>query len=108
MSRSHGAEHVLRLCRNDRNHHHPAAAQAASAPAGHRQETDRCVHSPILEAVQKHATCEEQMRNPVKEALAADAKMSRTGEAFRAEDVHEWARRIAPGVASPRPKAWRK
>lgn len=72
------------------------------------KETDRSVHSLILEAVEKHAAYEEQMRSLVKEALAADAEIDRTGEVYRAEDVHAWAKRIAQGVASPRPKPWRK
>jgi predicted transcriptional regulator len=72
------------------------------------KETDRSVHGLILEAVEKHAAYEEQMRSLVKEALAADAEIERSGEEYRADDVHAWARRIAQGVASPRPKAWRK
>ena len=72
------------------------------------KETDRSVHSIILEAVEKHAAYEEQMRSLVKEALAADAEIDRTGEVYRADDVHAWATRIAQGVASPRPKPWRK
>jgi predicted transcriptional regulator len=72
------------------------------------KETDRSVHSLIVEAVEKHAAYEEQMRSLVKEALAADAEIDKTGEVYRAEDVHAWAKRIAQGVASPRPKPWRK
>jgi predicted transcriptional regulator len=72
------------------------------------KESDRSVHSLILEAVEKHAAYEEQMRSLVKEALAADEDMDRSGEAYRAEDVHEWARRVAEGDASPRPKPWRR
>ena len=72
------------------------------------KETDRSVHSLIVEAVEKHAAYEEQMRSFVKEALAADAHIERTGELYRAEEVHAWARRLAEGVASPRPKPWRK
>lgn len=72
------------------------------------RETDRSVHSIIIEAVEKHAAYEEQMRSLVKEALAGDAEIERTRETYRAEDVHDWARRIAEGVASPRPKPWRK
>lgn len=72
------------------------------------KETDRSVHSLIVEAVEKHAAYEEQMRNLVKEALAADADIERTGEVYRAEDVHAWAKRLAEGVASPKPKPWRK
>ena len=72
------------------------------------KETDRSVHSLIIEAVERHAAYEEQMRSLVKEALAADAEIDRSGEVYRAEDVHAWARRIAQGVAGPRPKPWRK
>jgi len=72
------------------------------------RETDRSVHSLIIEAVEKHAAYEEQMRSLVKEAVEADAEIDRTGETFRAEDVHAWARKIAQGEASPKPKPWRK
>jgi predicted transcriptional regulator len=72
------------------------------------KDTDRSVHSLILEAVEKHAAYEEQMRSLVTEALAADAEIDRTDEVYRAEDVHAWAERLAQGVVSPRPKLWRK
>jgi len=72
------------------------------------KDTDRSVHSLIIEAVEKHAAYEEQMRSLVKEALAADVEIERSGEVYKSEDVHAWARRIAQGVASPRPKPWRK
>jgi len=61
------------------------------------KETDRSVHSIIVEAVEKHAAYEEQMRKLVKEALTADEEMDRTGEVYRAEDVHAWAERLAEG-----------
>jgi predicted transcriptional regulator len=72
------------------------------------KDTDRSVHSIIVEAVEKHTAYEEQMRSLVKEALTADGDIERSGETYRAEDVHAWARRIAQGDASPRPKPWRK
>jgi predicted transcriptional regulator len=72
------------------------------------RETDRSVHSIIVEAVEKHAAYEEQMRSLVKEALAADEEIDRTGEVYRAEDVHAWAERLAGGTATPKPKPWRK
>ncbi|MEO8061155.1 MAG: hypothetical protein ABI821_00255 [Pseudomonadota bacterium] len=72
------------------------------------KETDRSVHSIILEAVEKHAAYEEQMRSLVKEALAADEQIDRTGEVYRAEDVHAWVRRLADGETAPRPKPWHK
>ena len=71
-------------------------------------ETERSVHSVILEAVEKHVAYEEQMRSLVKEALAADAEIDRTGEVYRAEDVHAWAERIAKGEPAPRPTPWQK
>jgi predicted transcriptional regulator len=72
------------------------------------KETDRSVHSIILEAVERHTAYEEQMRKLVKEALVADAEIDRTGDVYRAEDVHAWARRLAGGGEHPRPKPWRK
>ena len=72
------------------------------------RETDRSVHSIIVEAVEKHAAYEEQMRSLVKEALAADAEIDRTGEVYRAEDVHAWAERLSAGTATAKPKPWRK
>ena len=72
------------------------------------KETDRSVHSLIVEAVEKHAAYEEQLRSLVKEALTADAEIDRTGEVYRAEDVRAWAERLAHGVTSSPPKPWRK
>ena len=72
------------------------------------KETDRSVHSIIVEAVEKHAAYEEQMRSLVKEALAADEEIDRTGEVYRAEDVHAWAERLGSGTATGKPKPWRK
>ena len=63
------------------------------------------MHSLIVEAVEKHAAYEEQMRSLVKEALAADAEIDRTGEVYRAEDVHAWAERIADGTGDRRADA---
>jgi predicted transcriptional regulator len=71
------------------------------------KETDRSVHSIILEAVERHTAYEEQMRALVKEALAADADIERTGSMYRAEDVHAWTQKLEKGVAEPRPKPWR-
>jgi predicted transcriptional regulator len=72
------------------------------------KETDRSVHSLIVEAVEKHAAYEEQMRAFVKEALEAGEEIDKTGEVYRAEDVHAWMDRLTQGVASPKPKPWRK
>ena len=72
------------------------------------KETDRSVHSLIVEAVERHAAYEEQLRSFVKEALEADTEIERTGDVYAAADVHAWTQRLAQGVASPRPKPWRK
>lgn len=72
------------------------------------KQSGRSAHSLIVEAVERHADYEEQMRSLVKEAMAADAEIERTGEVYRAEDVHAWMERLARGVASPKPKPWRR
>ena len=72
------------------------------------KQTGRSAHSLIVEAVERHAAYEEQMRNLVEEAIAADADIERTGEVYRAEDVHAWLARLARGPAAKRPKPWRR
>ncbi len=72
------------------------------------KQTGRSAHSLILEAVERHANYEEQMRSLVKEALAADSEVDRTGEVYRADDVHAWMKRLATDESPPRPKPWRK
>ena len=99
---------MLRLCCHGGNHDDSAPPKLRARLRAIAKETDRSVHSLIIEAVEKHAAYEEQMRSLVKEALAADAEIDRTGEVHRADDVHAWAKRIAQGVATPRPKPWRK
>jgi len=65
-------------------------------------------HSIILEAVERHADYEEQMRSLVQEALEADAEIDRTDEVYRADDVHAWMARLAHGTDNDRPKPWRR
>jgi methyl coenzyme M reductase beta subunit len=48
------------------------------------------------------------MRSLVKEAIEADAEIDRTGEVYRAEDVHAWMARLAQGTVTDRPKPWRR
>jgi predicted transcriptional regulator len=72
------------------------------------QQTGRSAHSLIVEAVERHAAYEEQMRSLVREALAADADIEKTGEVYRAEDVHAWMSRLALGESVARPKPWRR
>jgi hypothetical protein len=61
-----------------------------------------------VEAVERHADYEEQMSSLVKEALAADADIERTGEVYRTADVHAWMKRLATDESAPRPKPWRR
>ena len=72
------------------------------------RQSGRSAHSVILEAVERHADYEEQMRSLVKEALEADDEIERTGEVYPAEDVHAWVDRLARGHAPARPRPWRR
>jgi predicted transcriptional regulator len=72
------------------------------------KQTGRSAHSLIVEAVERHAAYEEQLRSLVKEALAADGDIEKTGEVYRAEDVHAWMKRLARGESVARPKPWRQ
>jgi predicted transcriptional regulator len=72
------------------------------------KQTGRSAHSLIVEAVERHAAYEEQLRSLVREALAADAEMDKTGEVYPAEDVHAWMSRLAINDSAARPKSWRK
>jgi predicted transcriptional regulator len=72
------------------------------------RRTGRSTHSFIVEAVERLATHEERMQSFVKEALAAAADVERTGEVYKADDVHAWLQRVAKGRKATRPKAWRR
>jgi len=73
------------------------------------KQSGRSAHSVILEAVERHADYEEQMRSLVKEAIEADEEIERTGEVYRADDVHAWIERLARGAGTDdRPKPWRR
>jgi predicted transcriptional regulator len=72
------------------------------------RQTGRSAHSLIIEAVERHADHEEQMQSLVNEALAADADIEKTGEVYRAEDVHAWMQRLAAGASPARPKSCRR
>jgi len=64
------------------------------------KQTDRSVHSHIIQAIEKHADYEETLR--------ALAKKDESGEMYRAEDVHAWAERLARGESAPFPAPVRK
>lgn len=72
------------------------------------KQTGRSAHSLIVEAIERHAAYEEQIRDLVREAGEADAEIERTGEVYRADDVHAWLRRLAADPAAKRPKPWRR
>jgi predicted transcriptional regulator len=72
------------------------------------KQTGRSAHSLIVEAVERHAAYEEQIRSLVKEAIAADAEIDDTGEVYRAEDVHAWMKRLAVDGQAQRPKPWQR
>ncbi len=72
------------------------------------KQTKRSSHRLMVEAIERHLEHEEEMRAFVEEALAADQEIERTGEVYRAEDVHAWIERLAKGRKSARPKPWRR
>jgi predicted transcriptional regulator len=72
------------------------------------KQTGRSAHSLIVEAIERHAAYEEQMRDLIKEALAADTEIESTGEVYRAEDVHAWMKRLSIDPAAKRPKPWQR
>jgi predicted transcriptional regulator len=72
------------------------------------KETDRSVHSLIVEGVERYAAYEEQMRRLVKDAIASEAQTQRLAEVYRADDVHAWIQRLAQGESAVRPKPWQR
>jgi predicted transcriptional regulator len=75
---------------------------------GIAKQTGRSPHSLMLEAIERHVEYEERMRAFVEEALTADRAIERTGEVYRADDVHAWIERLARGTGAARPKPWRR
>jgi predicted transcriptional regulator len=75
---------------------------------GIAKQTGRSPHGLMLEAIERHVEYEERMRALVEEALTADRAIERTGEVYRAEDVHAWIERLARGRGAARPKPWRR
>jgi predicted transcriptional regulator len=72
------------------------------------RKSGRSAHNFIVEAIERHADREEKIQSFVKEALAADADIERTGEVYRAEDVHAWLEHLAKRQSPPRPKPWQR
>ena len=71
------------------------------------KQSGRSAHSLMLEAIERDTTHQEQMREFVKEAVAADRAIDRGGEVYAAGDVHAWIERLAAGKANRRPRPWR-
>jgi len=72
------------------------------------RHTGRSAHRLMVEAIERHVDHEERMRAFLDEALAADRAIERTGEVYRAADVHAWIERLARGRKNTRPKPWRR
>ena len=72
------------------------------------KRSGRSAHSLMLEAIERHVAREEQTREFVKEALAADRAIDHGGEVYAAADVHAWLERLAKGKKPARPKPGRK
>jgi predicted transcriptional regulator len=72
------------------------------------KRSGRSAHSLMLEAIERHTTYEERMREFVKEAMAADRAIDRSGEVYASSDVHAWLDRLATGTGGRRPKLWRR
>jgi predicted transcriptional regulator len=72
------------------------------------KQTGRSAHSLIVEAVERHAAYEEQIRSLVKEALLADAEIDESQEVYRAQDIHAWMQRLGVDARAQRPKPWQR
>jgi len=72
------------------------------------QQSGRSAHSVILEAFERHADYEKQVRSLVKEAIESDREIDRIGEVYRAKGVHAWVARLARGTATDGPTPWRR
>jgi predicted transcriptional regulator len=91
-----------------RHHNHPSPPKLRARLSALAKQTGRSAHSLIVEAVERHAAYEEQIRSLVKDAVAADAEIDASGEVYRAEDVHAWMQRLAPDGKAQRPKPWQR
>ncbi len=72
------------------------------------RKTGRSAHSLIVEAVERHTAAAEKLEGFVQQAIDSDADVERTGEMYRAEDVHAWIEKLASGKRASRPKPWRR
>jgi predicted transcriptional regulator len=70
--------------------------------------TKRSPHSLMIEALEREISREERMQDFVREALTSDANIEAGGAVYRAEDVHDWLKRLAHDGKARRPRQWRK
>ena len=67
----------------------------------------RTPHGFMLEAIEREIDRQERMESFIREALATDLTIERSGEVYAAADVHAWLRRLASDGKAARPKPWR-
>lgn len=61
-----------------------------------------------VRGLRAQAAYAEQIRSLVKETLAVEGKIERTGEVYRADDVHARVERLACRQDTARPTPWRR
>ena len=73
-------------------------------------DAGKTVHAFLLDTIEQEADRAERRREFIDAALAADAKMKKSGLGTPAKAAHKWLLAVAAGKSPPRPKkaAWRK
>jgi predicted transcriptional regulator len=71
-------------------------------------QSHRSAHSVMIEALEREVAREERLYAFVQEALRSDRDIEEGGSIYRAEDVHEWLRRLSDGEPVERPAPWRE
>jgi predicted transcriptional regulator len=66
----------------------------------------RSPHGFMLEAIEREIDRQERMESFIREALAADLTIEKSGEVYAAADVHAWLGRLASDGKAVRPKPW--
>jgi predicted transcriptional regulator len=74
------------------------------------KENGASVHAYMLTALQEHAERVELAQQFIRDAIAADEAMQKSGKSYLAEDVHAYLTERAKGNKAKRPRAktWRK
>ena len=68
----------------------------------------RSAHSVMIEALEREVAREERLYAFVQEALRSDRDVEEGGSVYRAEDVHDWLKRLSDGEPGERPLPWRE